>query len=113
MSNLYEKIYDLCEEKGIKGAKMCTDTGISKGLLTDLKMGRRTGVSAVTAQKIASYFDVSVGYLLGEEDKKIEPTAQDDSLSENMKQLIDFVKTVPEEKVDLLLKVMKSIVEDD
>ena len=48
-----------------------------------------------------------------EEDKKIEPIAQDDRLSENMKQLIDFVKTVPEEKVDLLLKVMKSIVEDD
>lgn len=113
MSNLYEKIYDLCEEKGIKGAKMCTDTGISKGLLTDLKMGRRTGVSAVTAQKIATYFGVSVGYLLGEEDKKIEPTAQDDRLSENMKHLIDFVKTVPEDKVDLVLKVMKSIVEDD
>lgn len=112
MSNLYEKIYDLCEEKGIKGAKMCTDTGISKGLLTDLKMGRRTGVSAVTAQKIASYFGVSVGYLLGEEDKKIEPT-DDGRLSENMKQLIDFVKTVPEDKVDLVLKVMKSIVEDD
>ena len=67
MSNLYERIHDLCEEKGIKGAKLCTDTGISKGLLTDLKMGRRTGVSAVTAQKIAAYFGVSVGYLLGEE----------------------------------------------
>ena len=113
MSNLYKKIYDLCEEKGIKGAKMCTDTGISKGLLTDLKMGRRTGVSAVTAQKIASYFGVSVGYLLGEEDKKIEPTAQDDRLSDNRKQLIKFAEAVPEDKVELLLKVMKSIVEDD
>jgi transcriptional regulator with XRE-family HTH domain len=69
MSNLYERIHDLCEEKGIKGAKLCTDTGISKGLLTDLKKGRRTGVSAVTAQKIAAYFGVSVGYLLGEEEK--------------------------------------------
>lgn len=113
MSNLYEKIYALCEEKGIKGAKMCSDTGISKGLLTDLKMGRRTGVSAVTAQKIASYFDVSVGYLLGEEEQKEKPTAQDDRLSENMKQLIDFVKTVPDDKIDLVLKVMKSIVEDN
>lgn len=113
MGNLYDNITALCESRGIKGGKMCTDIGISKGLLTDLKMGRRTGVSAVTAQKIASYFDVSVGYLLGEEDKKIESIAQDDKLSENMKQLIDFVKTVPEEKVDLLLKVMKSIVEDD
>ena len=112
MSNLYKTISDLCEEKGIKGAKMCTDTGISKGLLTDLKMGRRTGVSAVTAQKIASYFDVSVGYLLGEEEKEKKPT-DDDRLSENMKQLIDFVKTVPEDKVELVLKLMRTIVEDD
>ena len=69
MGNLYDTIFALCESRGIKGGKMCTDLGISKGLLTDLKMGRRTGVSAVTAQKIAAYFDVSVGYLLGEEEK--------------------------------------------
>lgn len=74
MATLYENIIALCESRGIKGGKMCADTGISKGLLTDLKMGRRTGVSAVTAQKIASYFDVSVGYLLGEEEKiKADP----------------------------------------
>lgn len=112
MGNLYENITTLCESRGIKGGKMCTDIGISKGLLTDLKMGRRTGVSAVTAQKIASYFGVSVGYLLGEEEKKEKPT-EDDGLSENMKQLIDFVKTVPEDKVELVLKLMRTIVEDD
>lgn len=70
MGTLYDNIMALCESRGIKGGKMCTDVGISKGLLTDLKMGRRTGVSAVTAQKIASYFGVSVGYLLGEEAEK-------------------------------------------
>lgn len=112
MGNLYKTINSLCESKGIKGAKMCSDTGISKGLLTDLKMGRRSGVSAVTAQKIASYFGVSVGYLLGEEEKEEKPTA-DDRLSENMKQLIDFVKTVPEDKAELVLKLMRTIVEDD
>jgi hypothetical protein len=42
---------------------------MSKGILTDLKMGRQTGISAANAQKIASYFGVSVGYLLGEEEK--------------------------------------------
>ncbi len=70
MGTLYENILSLCEREGIKGGKMCADLGISKGLLTDLKMGRRTGVSAVTAQKIAGYFGVSVGYLLGEEAEK-------------------------------------------
>ena len=88
MSILYKNIAALCEENGIKGAKMCSDIGMSKGILTDLKMGRRTGVNAVTAQKIASYFGVSVGYLLGEEEKKEKPTAEDDELSENMKMLI-------------------------
>ena len=49
---------------------MCTDLGISKSLMTDLKMGRKKSVSAETAQKLASYFGVSVGYLLGEETEK-------------------------------------------
>ena len=70
MGTLYENIIALCEKRGIKGGKMCTDIGMSKGILTDLKMGRQTGISASNAQKIASYFGVSVGYLLGEEAEK-------------------------------------------
>ena len=112
MGNLYETIAALCEEKGIKGAKMCTETGISKGLLTDLKMGRRTGVSAMTAQKIASYFGVSVGYLLGEEEKEEKPTAEDDGLSENMKKLMDFARSVPEDKQELAIRLLQTILED-
>ncbi len=73
MSTLYETIMALCQSRGIKGARLCSDLGISKGLLTDLKMGRRSGISAVTAQKIAGYFGVSVGYLLGQEDRKNAP----------------------------------------
>lgn len=112
MGTLYENIIALCEEKGIKGGKMCTEIGMSKGILTDLKMGRQAGISATNAQKIASYFGVSVGYLLGEEEKEEKPT-EDDGLSENIKQLVDFVKTVPEDKAELVLRVMRSIVEGD
>lgn len=115
MGILYDNIISLCNERGIKGGKMCTDIGMSKGILTDLKMGRQTGISAANAQKIASYFGVSVGYLLGEEekeDKKEKPT-DDDRLSDNMKMLIDFAKSVPEDKVELVLKLMRTIVEAD
>ena len=111
MGNLYDTIIALCESKGIKGGKMCTDIGISKGLLTDLKMGRRTGVSAVTAQKVAAYFGVSVGYLLGEEEmgiKKEQPT-EFDGLSDKLVELIDHVKDLPEDKIQMLLQVAKSI----
>ncbi len=109
MATLYDNIIALCESRGIKGGKMCTDTGISKGLLTDLKMGRRSGVSAVTAQKIANYFGVSVGYLLGEEEQKEKPTVKDDGLSEDMMELIDCIRKLPEDKIQMLLQVARSI----
>ena len=105
MGSLYETILALCESKGIKGGKMCTDIGISKGLLTDLKMGRRTGVSAVTAQKIAAYFDVSVGYLLGEETKKEQPT-EFDGLSEKRKAFIDKVMQMSDAELDRLDQIL-------
>jgi transcriptional regulator with XRE-family HTH domain len=109
MSILYKNIVALCEEKGIKGGKMCTDIGISKGLLTDLKMGRRTGVSATTAQKIASYFGVSVGYLLGKEEKedKQKQPAQGE-LSEVKRALIDLVDGLSESEAAVLLASLKS-----
>lgn len=72
MCNLYEMIQNLCERSGIRPGKLCDELGISRGLMTDLKMGRKKTVSAQTAQKIAAYFGVSVGYLLGEEPEKVD-----------------------------------------
>ena len=65
MANLYESILALCQRDGIRPGRLCDELNISRGLMTDLKMGRKKGVSAETAQKIASFFGVSVGYLLG------------------------------------------------
>ena len=47
-----------------------------------------------------------------EEDEKKGQSAEAE-LSENKSKLIDFVLKVPEDKVELVLRVMKSIVEDD
>ena len=80
--------------------------------MTDLKSGRKKGVNAETAQKLASYFNVTVGYLLGEEEKE-KPTVQDDGLTENQRKLMEFAKSVPDDKADMILRVMKSIVEGD
>ena len=74
MANLYETIEKLCAGKGIRPGRLCQELGLSRGLITDLKMGRKKSVSAETAQKIAAFFGVSVGYLLGQED----PIAQVD-----------------------------------
>ena len=111
MSNLYKNIVVLCEKKGIKGGKMCTDTGISKGLLTDLKMGRRSGVSAKTAQKIASYFNVSVGYLLGEEEKKEQPI--EDGLSVKKKEFIQKIQGMSDAQIERLEQILALVEKTD
>ena len=93
MWTLYDRLDALCKERGIKGGRMCTDLGISKSLMTDLKSGRKKTISAITAQKIATYFGVSVGYLLGEEDKKEKPLINGD---EELTEYIQMLKTRPE-----------------
>ena len=113
MGTLYERITALCKERGITGGRLCTDLRMSKGTLTDLKMGRQKSLSAEKAQKIASYFDVSVGYLLGEEDIKKEQPTELDGLSEKRKALMQFAMSVPEEKAEMILQVMKTILNND
>ena len=56
---------------------MCVEAKISKGLITDLKMGRKKTVQAETAKKIADYFGVSVDYLLNGPDAVLYSEAKD------------------------------------
>lgn len=76
MSILSDRIDLLCKNKGITGYRLCKDIGISPNLLTELRGGRRNGISAKTADKISNYFGVSVGYLLGTE-KTEKPAGQE------------------------------------
>ncbi len=68
MDSLYDNILSLCNRDRIRPGRLCDELGISRGLITDLKMGRKKSVSAETAQKIAGFFGVSVGFLLGQEE---------------------------------------------
>ena len=101
---------DLCKKKGVSGYRMCRDVGIQPSILTDLKMGRQKSLTASTAEKVASYFDVSVSYLLGKEEKN--PTTENDSgISKAKAELIKKVMQMSDEelqKLDLLLRLVES-----
>jgi DNA-binding transcriptional regulator YiaG len=58
--------------------------------------------------KFAEALHTSVAYLMGWEEQKEKPT-DDDGLSEEMKELIDHIKKLPEDKVQMLLQVARSI----
>ena len=115
MCTLHSRITALCKERGISGSRMCLDLGMSKSTLSDLKSGRKKSFTAETAHKIASYLNVSVAYLLGEEEKDIkkEQPTEIDGLSEKRKALIDFAMSVPEDKAEMILQVMKTILQND
>lgn len=112
MCTLHSRIMELCKRKGVSGSRMCLDLGLSKSTLSDIKSGRKKGVSTATAQKMASYLNVSVDYLLGEDEKK-EQSTEFDGLSKKRKELMQFALSVPEDKAEMILRVMKSIVEAD
>ena len=63
--------------------------------------------------QFAEVLNTDIAYLMDWEEETEKPTVQDDELSENIKKLVDFAKSVPDDKVELVLKVMKSIVEAD
>ena len=70
MDNLFTRIESLCTQKQIRPGRLCDELGLSRSLMTDLKMGRKKTVNAETAQKIAEFFGVSVGFLLGQREEK-------------------------------------------
>jgi transcriptional regulator with XRE-family HTH domain len=117
MGTLHERLSSLCEERGIKGGRMCVDLGISKSLMTDLKSGRKKGVNAETAQKIATYFNVSVGYLLGEEEKiKADPVGTAERhfemiMDEDLSEIFEDFKNFDETKRKIVKNLVKSLAE--
>lgn len=77
MCDLYERIVELCKKKGVSCSRMCSDLGLSKSTMSELKAGRTKSISTVTAQKFAIYLDVTVDELLGNEpESKIKLTSE-------------------------------------
>lgn len=64
MGELYERIESLCARQGVRPGRMCSELGLSRGLMTDLKMDRKKTLNAETAAKIAAYLDVPVETLM-------------------------------------------------
>lgn len=69
MAELYKRLSELCEQRGITGYRMCKDCKLSPSTMTDLKSGRKKTVNADGIERLATYFGVSVSYLLGSNNK--------------------------------------------
>ena len=96
------------EQKGKTQKELSEIVGVSAPTMNDwLKAKKYPRIDKI--EILANYFGILKSDLIEEKEK---PT-NDDGLSENRKALIAFAKSVPEDKAELVLRVMKSIVEGD
>lgn len=111
MFNLYNKLIELCNSKGVSGSRMCVELGISKSTMTDLKNGRIKSVSVTNAQKIASYFNITVDELYGKE--KSSPGAEEKTPRERKyDEIISLLQALPEEKVTEAIRYLKYLADN-
>ncbi len=99
MSDLYNRIYDLCQERNISVGKMCNELGISRGNLTELKMDRIKTLKADNLTKISGFFGVSIDYLLGTETKKAPGLTEKDR--RDVAKLVENIMSDMEQAGDL------------
>ncbi len=101
-------IDNLLKSHGITGAKMCADLGMSKSFMTELRKGRAKSIKAETAQKIADYFGVTVGYLLGNEDLETKKSPDESKLTEGEQMLLDLFRRIPEDQKPIVINMIKA-----
>ena len=109
-----QEALNIREKKAIDLSK---DLGIPKSAISQYLSGKSKNMPSERIYKISKYLGVSEAWLMGldvpmKRTEKEKPT-ENDGLTENQIALMNFVKSVPEDKAGMVLRVMKSILEDD
>ena len=104
----YDQYAQICKKRGISMSAAALEAGLSKSLVTKWKVNKVEVPSPDVLKKLSAYFNIPVSELLGE-DKKEKPTVIDDGLSEEKQKLIEKIKKLPEDQVQLLLQVAERI----
>ena len=110
---MYERFEQLLQKRGVTPYKVSKETGVTQTSLSNWKSGRNTP-SAKTLQKLADYFGVTVGYLMGTE--KEEPNATDKEnnpivLDDDALELLEELKERPEMRT--LFSVSRKATKED
>ena len=100
------------EELGLSQEDLAFRMGYSsRTSINKIENGRPCSQKIIA--RLAEALNVSIPYLMGWEEEEKKPTVQDDGLTENQRKLMQFVRSVPDDKADMVLRVIRSIVEAD
>lgn len=115
MSEVYDRIVKLLDERGSTRAKMCKELGIGYSTLTDLKNNRQAGLSAKKAALIADYLGVDVNYLVNGIKKQPDEDAELNEYLEMLRSrpecrmLLSTVRGATKEEVEANVRVIKAL----
>lgn len=103
----YDVFSKLCDLKGVSCKRAAMEIGLSNSIAAKWK---RTGgtPNGETLSKIADYFGVTVGYLLGEEEQKEKPLINEDEV---LTEYLEILKTRPEMR--MLFQISKDATKED
>ena len=120
MGDMYNKVESLCKARGSNITQMCRETNISRSVLSELKSGRTKQLSAKYLPVVADYLDVSVGYLLGNEEKpatdndsELYELLEDIRRNPDLRAMFSLAKDATPEQVRQYINVIKAIRGED
>ena len=109
--------------KGLTQEELGKLVGVQKSAIAKYENGRVVNIKRSTLQGLASALGLKGSDLISDikynsrddqtAEEKETPTIMDGGLSEDVKKLVEFARSVPDDKASLILQVMKSIVEAD
>lgn len=100
---MYEVFEMLCQQKGVTVAEVSRSTGISQSTLSNWKK-RRNNLSAENAKKIADYFGVTVGFLMG-----VQENVHNESYYKDIKSALMAQQMFEDKQLRALFHVQKNI----
>ena len=102
----WEIFESLCQQRGSTPTAISQEMGFSNATAAKWKKGSIP--QGTTLQKIATYFDISVDYLLGKEEKKPPMPEGTEDMGENEKRLMAMWSQIPEEQKPELLTLIEA-----
>ena len=100
------RLFELMDELNITAATLSRDLKISKGNVTDWKMGR-ANPSKLALSAIADYLNTTPEYLLGETDEKNTPRENPEGLDEIDAEIIKVFSSLSDEKKQQALSYLE------
>lgn len=105
----YDRFEELCQEKGVKPGRACSEMGLSRSLAAKWKATKTEKPSADALEKMSLYFKKSIEEILSGETKKA-PTQEGEreiGFDDFTYAFYEESKDLPDEKKKMLLEMAR------